>query len=134
MFKANSIIFLVIALLLPGGCSVKHADKKPGKEVVLKLEPGPGNPRNSEGDFIQLKDGRILFVYTHFTEGTGDNAGAFLAGRISTDKGKTWSDKDVTVISNEGGMNVMSVSLIRLANGRIALFYLRKNSETDCVW
>ena len=43
------------------------------------LPPGPGNPRNSEGDFIELKDGRILFVYTHFTGSNDDNAAAHLA-------------------------------------------------------
>ncbi|MCK5458110.1 MAG: exo-alpha-sialidase, partial [Melioribacteraceae bacterium] len=88
---------------------------------------------NSEGDFIQLKDGRILFVYTHFTEGARDNAGAHLAGRYSADEGKTWTTEDVTVLENEGGMNVMSVSLFRLSDDKIALFYLRKNFESDCI-
>ncbi len=27
-----------------------------GKKVVLRLEPGTGNPGNSEGDFITLKN------------------------------------------------------------------------------
>ena len=36
------------------------------------------------------------------------------------------------IVPNEGGMNIMSVSLLRLQNGSIALFYLRKNSLTDC--
>ena len=36
------------------------------------------------------------------------------------------------IVPNEGGMNVMSVSLLRLQNGEIALFYLLKNSEQDC--
>jgi len=104
-----------------------------GKEITLRLEPKPGNPRNSEGDFIKLNDGRILFIYTHFTEGSGDHANAYLAGRFSDDDGKTWTKDDVLILPNEGGMNVMSVSLLRLANGKIALFYLRKNSETDCI-
>lgn len=30
-------------------------------------------------------------------------------------------------------MNIMSVSLLRLQNGKIALFYLRKNSLEDCM-
>jgi len=30
-------------------------------------------------------------------------------------------------------MNVMSVSLLRLQSGEIALFYLRKNSDSDCI-
>ena len=41
-------------------------------EKIRLLPPGPGNPRNSEGDFIELKDGRVLFVYTHFTGGRSE--------------------------------------------------------------
>jgi sialidase-1 len=98
----------------------------------LILAPQPHNPRNSEGDFVRLKDGRWLFVYTHFTGGAGDHAKAFLAARESLDDGRTWSPRDRIVVTNEGGMNVMSVSLLRLASGEIALFYLRKNSSQDC--
>jgi len=98
----------------------------------LALAPGPGNPRNSEGDFIRLKGGRWLFVYTHFTASADDHARAHLASRESSDGGRTWSDKDKSVVSNEGGFNVMSVSLLRLKSGEIALFYLRKNSLQDC--
>jgi sialidase-1 len=101
-------------------------------EVVLRLQPSQGNPRNSEGDFVQLADGRILFVYTRFTGGGGDHDHASLVSRVSTDGGKTWSDEDKIVVANEGEWNVMSVSLLRLADGRVALFYLRKNSLTDC--
>ncbi|HOK89098.1 MAG TPA: sialidase family protein [Candidatus Hydrogenedentes bacterium] len=106
---------------LPGGC-----------ERVLVLAPGPGNPRNSEGDFITLRDGRIVFVYTRFTGGGGDHDRAELVSRESLDNGKTWSADDRVIVSGEGGMNVMSVSLRRLRSGRIALFYLRKNSVEDC--
>ena len=90
----------------------------------MRLLPNEENPRNSEGDFIQLKDGRILFVYTHFTGGTGDHAQAHLAGRYSSDDGLTWTKEDVLIVPNEGGMNVMSVSLLRLQNGNIAPFFI----------
>ncbi len=99
--------------------------------AVLDLPPGDANPRNSEGDFVPLNDGRILFVYTHFTGSGSDFGSAHLAGRYTSDRGKTWTD-DAIVVPNEGGMNVMSVSLLRLANGEIALLYLRKNSRSDC--
>lgn len=36
------------------------------------------------------------------------------------------------LVKNEGGCNVMSVSLLRLQDGRIALFYLLKNGLDDC--
>src|SRR5688500_12556507 len=68
-----------------------------GITKALVLAPGPGNPRNSEGDFAVLKDGRVLFVYTHFTGGTGDDARAMLASRVSADGGRTWSYKDEVV-------------------------------------
>jgi len=98
----------------------------------LVLPPGPGNQRNSEGDFIRLNDGRWLFIYTHFTSGAGDHAAACLASRESNDDGRTWSASDRVVVTNEGGFNVMSVSLVRLKSGGIGLFYLRKNSLQDC--
>ncbi|WP_442508957.1 sialidase family protein [Novipirellula sp. SH528] len=100
--------------------------------VTLRLPPTSGNPRNSEGDFIQLKDGRVLFVYTHFTGGGDDHASAHLAGRYSADGGKTWDAADTRILDNEAGFNIMSVSLLRLADGRIAMFYLSKESLQDC--
>jgi len=130
--KTQLLVLLFLGVILLFYCGQKNSSDNL-KETTLRLEPSKENPRNSEGDFIQLKDGRILFVYTHFTEGSGDNAGAYLAGRYSSDKGKTWSADDITILGNEGGMNIMSVSLFRLADDGIALFYLRKNSESDCI-
>jgi sialidase-1 len=105
---------------------------KPHTYHRLRLSPKPGNPRNSEGDFVRLVDGRWLLVYTHFDGGDDDHASAHLAARVSGDGGITWSAEDVVVLPNEAGMNVMSVSLLRLHDGCIALFYLRKESVTDC--
>ncbi len=103
-------------------------------ESVLTLEPSPKNPRNSEGDFIRLLDGRLLFVYSHYYGGGGDHGAAFLAGRVSLDEGKTWSREDQVILpDSEAGMNVMSVTLRRLKAGTIALFYLRKNATDCCV-
>ena len=103
-----------------------------GVDKIRLLPPDSDNPRNSEGDFIELKDGRVMFVYTHFTGGGSDHAAAHLAARFSSDRGKNWTGEDTVVIEREGNFNVMSVSLLRLKTGEIALFYLRKNSLTDC--
>ena len=35
-------------------------------EVVLDLNPSKENPRNSEGSFVTLKSGRILFYYSQW--------------------------------------------------------------------
>lgn len=133
------IIAMTAAIFFVISSSVTLAQKPPyrvkevpGVEKIRLLPPGPGNQRNSEGDFIQLKDGRVMFIYSHFTGGGSDHAAGHLAARFSKDAGKTWTSEDVVVVKQEGGFNVMSVSLLRLQSGDIALFYLRKNSLTDC--
>ncbi len=102
-------------------------------EIVLPLTSGLGNPRNSEGSFVTLANGHILFAYSHYNgESWSDHASADIVTRISTDGGKTWSSDDRILVANEGDCNVMSVSFLRLQDGRIALFYMRKNSFFDC--
>lgn len=102
-------------------------------DIVLQLNHSLDNPRNSEGSFVTLADGRILFAYTrYYGESWADQATARICGRISDDGGRTWSDRDNVIVENEGRQNVMSVSLLRLQNGRLALWYLRKNSVADC--
>jgi Neuraminidase (sialidase) len=140
-----AVCMLVLTMLVVYGCGSKeegnnatmenNAEKMDdGIHRNLVLNPGENNPRNSEGDFIQLKDGRILFVYSHYYgESSSDHATAFLAGRYSEDQGNTWTQEDVEILPNEGGMNVMSVSLLRLQNDDIAMFYLRKNDTDDCI-
>ena len=52
--------------------------------------------------------------------------------RLSTDGGKTWTTADKLEVENEGGRNVMSVTLRRLADGRVVMFYLVKEAADDC--
>lgn len=135
----TGVFFFLLTTVLPHQPAkvyyVSYAEAEKDSSRVLRirlLPPGPDNPRNSEGDFIRLRDGRIMFIYSHFTSGAGDFANAHLAARFSSDEGRSWSDKDMIVLSNEGSANIMSVSLLRLKNNKIALFYLRKNSDEDC--
>lgn len=100
--------------------------------VVFNLEPRPDNPRNSEGAFIALWSGRILFLYTQFYGGTADESPARIVSLQSDDEGRTWSGEPQVVVENGVAANVMSVSLLRLQSGRLALFYLIKNSLLDC--
>lgn len=105
-----------------------------GADPVQRLEllpPSDTNPRNSEGDFIQLKDGRLLFIYTHYIGGSKDHSEAYLASRVSSDGGATWSQQSLKVLDNHAKANIMSVSLERLSDGAIGLFYMAKNSTSD---
>ena len=37
--------------------------------LVLDLKPQEGNPRNSEGAFIRMDDGTLLFAYSRYSGG-----------------------------------------------------------------
>ena len=108
----------------------------PAPQIVLELPPGPGNPRNSEGTFAILRDGRIMYAYTRFSteirDGIPDSGAAEIVARFSSDAGQTWTTNDAPVVANEGAFNVCCPTLLRLQSGVIALFYLRKNSMSDC--
>ena len=49
-------------------------------EVALELPPTPDNPRNSEGPFVRLKDGSLLFAWSRFRQ----------TGAKRDDGGVTW--------------------------------------------
>src|SRR6185295_5935190 len=97
---------------------------RPGGDVEKNplLPPAVNNPRNSEGDFLTLKNGIMMFVYSRFTGGSADDARAELAAIYSGDRGKTWSLRYEPVLEKEGKKNVMSVSLLRLSDNEIAMF------------
>ncbi len=132
MYILKYIIIGYMGLLCACSAKLAPTGQAAAMQTVLRLEPGPANPRNSEGDFIQLKDGTLLFIYSRFVGGADDQATAVLAQCSSNDQGQTWTPKDVILVENEGDMNVMSVSLLRISPDTIALFYLRKNSWQDC--
>jgi hypothetical protein len=98
---------------------------------VLSLASSAEHPRNSEGGFATLKSGRILFAYSQFYGGADDNSGSRIAAITSEDQGRTWSQPRL-LVDNGSNLNLMSVSFLRLADGRLAMFYLRKKSALDC--
>lgn len=110
--------------------TVAVSSRAAAEGIVLDIEPTKENPRNSEGSFATLTDGRILFCYTQFYGGAADHSPARIVAIESADDGATWSQPRV-VIENEAGNNVMSVSLLRLKSGKLAMFYVLKNSWLD---
>lgn len=126
MMRSAFLPLTAVLLLAP-----LAANAAPENTVTLNVEPTQEHPRNSEGSFATLSSGRILFCYSQFYGGAADSSPARIVGIHSDDQGRTWS-LPLTVAENTGGDNVMSVSLLRLASGKIAMFYLVKNSWIDC--
>lgn len=101
---------------------------KTGRVTAL-ISPDETYTRHSEGAFLRLKSGQILFAYSRFTGNTGDNAHAEVVCRLSPDEGETWTEPRVMMTPEEfGAINVMSVSLMRMANGDFGLFLIAKRS------
>ena len=97
----------------------------------LVVPASVGNPRNTEGDIVELADGRLLLAWSDFYGGEmPDHAPARISAKISDDQGRTWGEK-FALQENTGDQNVMSVSLLRLASGELLFFYLRKNADDD---
>ncbi len=106
-------------------------------EIVCELVRGENNPRNSEGDFAVLKDGSILFAYSRYRgDSAHDDAACDVAGLISRDRGKTFEPlPDMPATAEEHDtLNIMSVSLKRLPNGELCLFYLCKKGPQSEVY
>lgn len=109
---------------------VRAEDTSPG-EITLNVEPSKEHPRSSEGSFARLSSGRIIFFYSQFYGGAADESPARIVRIYSDDEGRSWSQPE-TVVENKSGCNVMSVSLLHLSSGKLAMFYCVKNSWIDC--
>lgn len=97
-------------------------------QIIWDMPPNACFSRHSEGDFLRLKDGSIFFAYSRFN-GTDhhDDAPSSLVAMISNDEGETWSEPQVIIRAEDFGVqNVMSVSLMRMNNGDVGIFYIVK--------
>ncbi len=102
--------------------------KKVGKEALL-LSTSENNPRNGEGSFARLDDGRIMFAFTEYVGNSReDHATARIAVCYSSDEGKTWTKPTVLLEKDPNCMNYMAASLLKLANGELGLLYCRKDA------
>ena len=126
IFMCCAIFLCIFVSKMP--VNAQTSDNK----LVLKIDPSDEYPRNSEGSFVSLNNGTILFAYTQFYGDSTDFGKARIVAIESSDSGVTWSDKPRVMVEKWGKMNVMSVSLLRLQSGKIALFYLVKNGLHDC--
>jgi len=94
------------------------------------------HPRQGEGSFLRLKDGRLLLVYSRFNAVGGDASPCDLVASWSSDDGETWTEPVTAVAASGFGVkNVMSASLMQMQNGDVGLFYIVKAKPTDSqIW
>lgn len=101
----------------------------PSIKTVCEMVPSAQYARHSEGDFIRLGDGRLLFAYTRYFGEASDDAASAIVAIESCDGGAHWSaPRELVSAAQYGVRNVMSVSLLHMANGDIGMFYIVKYS------
>ena len=106
-------------------------------KISAILRPHGNNPRNSEGDFLRLKDGRILFAFSYYRgESWGDHCRCDIRALVSRDEGETFvSDTEngeprlLVNAADFGEKNVMSVTLLRMQNGDAGLVCILKHAD-----
>ena len=114
-------------------CSLPWAtDAQEDNKLVLRIEPTPGSSRNTEGSFLTLKNGNIVYAVTQFYISAEDSNKSRIVAIESKDNGTTWSNKAGVLVRNFDGVTFMSPSLLRLHNGEIALFYLVITNLHNC--
>lgn len=107
--------------------------KKLGKQVHL-IHGEERFPRSGEGAFIRLKDGRIMYAFTKYYDSKGtDHDTAYIAACYSSDEGEHFSEDRVLLQKDVDALNIMSVTLLRMANGDLGIVYLEKRESEDGV-
>ena len=109
-------------------------DKSLLGKIIKDILPTENNARNSEGSFIRLKSGRIVFVYSSFVGASNhDHACSNIAMIYSDDDGLTFSQPQTVLTAKECGVdNLMSVSLLEMKDGSVGVFCIEKsNADTE---
>ena len=97
--------------------------------TVFTAGPDGRYTRHSEGAFLRLRDGSILFVYSRFTGDSADDAPSDLCAMRSFDEGETWTEPETALsAARYGAKNIMSASLLRMQSGDVGLFFIVKAS------
>lgn len=100
-------------------------------KLVWDRFPKGDNGRNSEGAFIRIPDGRIMFAYGSMTgSSSSDSAPCNIAAVYSADEGETWTEPAVIVYAADFGVkNIMSVSALMQKDGKVGVYFLIKEND-----
>jgi len=105
-------------------------------KIITDMAPTINNGRNSEGAFIRMDNGAIAFAYSKFVAGRGyDDEQSDIAVCFSFDEGETFTKERVIISAKESGaQNLMSVSLLKMQDGSIGVFYAKKITALNSTY
>lgn len=111
---------------------------EPNEPMIVTVAPSDSEyTRKSEGDVIELNDGRLLLVYMEFSGDGSDFAATRLVAQESADGGISWHKHRTITETAPRDMNVYSPNLIHAQDGGLLLVFMRQHqpgSLTNHVW
>lgn len=104
-------------------------------KIICDFPPSEQNNRNSEGAFITLENGDILFAWSRYgAQGDDDGAAADIYACVSTDGGETFGTPYELISRRRvNADNIMSSAFMHMANGDIGMFFLAKSDVVNCL-
>ena len=100
------------------------------KKLLVQTENGMY--RAGEGSAVLLKDRTVLFAYSQIPEGGDASFSTIQCGILDPETGEMTGFREI--LPNPRGLQQMSVSLERLADGSIGLAFLQRfAAEEDCM-
>jgi len=143
-FRKYSLAFLALFLMISSsslpaasqsresaGAGSSQGQRASNFEVMLA--PLVANKRYGAPTLVELSGGRILAAYNDWTMpgDNGDFSPAFVAGRISSDGGRSWG-RPFVLQENTSELGRMGPpTLLRLQNGDIGFFSAELNSYSN---
>lgn len=97
---------------------------------VAVTEFSPSRHRTVPEAFLWRGDGSLAMAFDDHDANGLDESSAQLAWMLSRDEGKTWQECGY-FFPNDGRINNVGASLLRLGDGRVALTYMRMNAYDD---
>lgn len=101
------------------------------KQLLIRTENSMC--RAGEGSAVLLKDGTVLFAYSQIPEGGDTSFSTIQAGFLNPETGEMTGFHEI--LPNPRGLQQMSVSLERLADGSIGLAFIQRFApQDDCIF
>ena len=98
--------------------------------IVCEIPVIKVGPDNSNGAFIRLDDGRILFAFNQDSSIFWKQASTGISAVYSPDGGHSWTQPEKLLFpeQTDAPIAILNPSFIRLRNGELAIFYCRGNA------
>lgn len=101
-------------------------------ELVCELPTVRLHPLNSNGAFIELRGGRIMFAYNRSLYSPGVNPKSNISAVYSSDQGRRWTQPAPLLSSeNSGALSVSSTSFVRMLDGNLGGFFTAQITRID---